>query len=121
MEQLLFILAMSLMFTHELDAVRRHEWRIFPGTNLLSDEIGFMVFLLAHVPLFGLVLWATFLQPESTALAFQMGFSAFCIIHVLLHWIYRNHPANEFDNPLSRSLIWGSGAAGAGHLLLGAA
>ena len=121
MDHLLFLLAMSLMFTHELDAVRRHEWRIFPGTNLLSDEAGFVVFVAAHAPLFVLVLWASFLQPTPSSQLFQLGFSAFCVIHVLLHWMYRNHPAYEFGNPLSRTLIWGSGIAGAGHLLVSTA
>lgn len=117
MQQTAFLLALSLMFTHELDAIRRNEWRVIPGMNLLSDQTGFVVFVLAHVPLFGLVVWASFLQPSDKAIVFQLGFSAFCVAHVLLHWLFRNNPAYEFNNLLSRFLIWGSGVAGAAFIL----
>ncbi len=118
MEQLFFVLTMAFMFTHELDAIRRHEWRIFPGANLLSDEQGFLVFILIHIPLFGLVLWASFIGVAGTTNVFQIAFSMFCIIHIFLHKLNENHPAYEFKNPLSQFLIWGSGFAGAAHILI---
>ena len=118
MEQAAFLLAISLMFTHELDAIRRHEWRIFPGINLLRDETGFTVFVLLHVPLFAALIWACFLQPDTAAAGWRVAFSIFCIVHVGLHRLFENHPAYEFNNPLSQTLIWGTGVAGALHLIV---
>jgi hypothetical protein len=106
------------MFTHELDAVRRHEWRVFPLTSNLPDNLGFMVFVLAHVPIFALVLWFAFPLNGAERSAVQMAFSGFCIAHVGLHKFYENHPAYAFNNKLSQILIWGAGTAGAAHLLL---
>jgi len=116
--QLAFIIAVAFIFTHELDAVRRHEWRIMPVLNRLSEEVGFQVFVLAHIPLFGLLVWALLLPRDETTNAFQIAISVFCIFHVLLHKLFENHPANEFNTPLSQFLIWGGGIAGTGHILL---
>ena len=37
---------MGTLFTHELDAMLNHEWRVLPLTSWLSDEIGMIVFVL---------------------------------------------------------------------------
>ncbi len=114
----MFIATFGFMFTHELDAVRRHEWRIMPLINRLSDEAGFAVFVLSHIPLFGLLSWLLFGAHNDLMSPSRQVFSGFCVVHVLLHWLFRNHPANEFDNPFSQFLIWGCGMAGAIYLLL---
>jgi hypothetical protein len=55
----LFLLAFALMMTHELDAVARLEWRVLPVTSWMPDDVGFHVFVAAHVPLvLVLVHWA---------------------------------------------------------------
>lgn len=33
-----FMLGLALLLVHELDAVRCHEWRMFPGLFALSDR-----------------------------------------------------------------------------------
>jgi len=117
-QQLAFTMAVAFIFTHELYAVKRHEWRIMPLLNRISDKTGFTVFVLGHIPIFGLLVWVILLPRDETTNPLQIAISAFCIIHVLLHKLYQNHPANEFNNPLSQLLIWGAGIAGAGHILL---
>jgi hypothetical protein len=117
MQNILFVLAMAFIFTHELDAVRRHEWRIFPLTSKMSDEAGFSVYILAHVPLFALIIWFSFLSSPDTAGYFKTGFSIFCVIHVILHMTYQYHPKNEFNNPMSQTLIWAGGIFGAAYLM----
>ena len=42
---------------HEMDAIRCREWRIFPGLSLLSDKIGHVLFVFAHLPLFYFIYW----------------------------------------------------------------
>ena len=55
----LFLVAFALMMTHELDAVARMEWRVLPLTSWMDDNLGFHVFVAAHVPLvIAIVHWA---------------------------------------------------------------
>jgi hypothetical protein len=92
--------------THELDAVRRREWRVLPLTRFLPDRVGEEVFVWAHLPLLLLVL------VFSDAEGFRIGLAAFAVVHVGLHWLFRRHPANEFNNPSSWALILLTGALG---------
>jgi len=111
----LFILTLALFFTHELDAIARHEWRMFPLIRRLDDTSGYVVFLLAHVPIFALILWFGF-DAGAIGAAARIIVAAFAIIHVGLHMMFARHPANEFNNALSQALIWGTGIAGALYL-----
>ncbi len=113
----IFYFSMLAMFiTHELDAVKRHEWRILPLTSFLPEKIGEQVFLWMHVPLFVLLFYYGAGVPTSSI---ANGLSAFAIIHVGLHWIFRNHPKNEFNTFSSWALIVGAGLFGAAHLVSG--
>jgi hypothetical protein len=56
-EHILFYLRLSLLTMHEMDAIRCREWRIFPGLSLLSDKLGHIIFVFAHIPLFFFMFW----------------------------------------------------------------
>lgn len=60
MVEWIFLTCYALVIGHELDAIQQKEWRIFPGTNLLPDQLGFRVFTALHVPLFMLLNWLFF-------------------------------------------------------------
>ena len=115
---MVFITALAFMFTHELDAITRHEWRIFPWLRDLPDQLGRNIFVTAHVPVFALLMWCVFAATDGTQWIFRVAFAAFCIVHVILHRLLATHPANEFDNPLSQTLIWGAGGFGCLYLVL---
>ncbi len=110
---LVFWLMAGFLIAHELDAMRRHEWRVLPLVRSLPENVGREFFLWAHVPLFVLVLWIAAQGSSSMPALFL---SAFAVIHVGLHWAFRNHPAYEFNNPSSIGLILGAGIFGAIHL-----
>lgn len=110
----IYILTLALFITHEMDAIARHEWRMFPLVRRLDDARGCAIFTLAHVPLLALILWLGF--DVATAATTRIVVAAFAIVHVGLHMWFARHPANEFDNPLSQTLIWGAGIAGAFYL-----
>ena len=115
----LLIASFSLMIAHELDAIDKKEWRIFPGTNLLPDDLGYKVFTILHVPLVGFLIWALFLAaPETTQIA-RSVFAGFSIAHIGAHYLYRNHKEYRFNNLFSNALIWGSGLFGAAYLIAG--
>lgn len=107
---LLYWATVAAFLTHELDAVRRHEWRVLPPTSFLPDHVGEELFIWAHVPLFLAVLWF------SDQAGFRQGLCAFAVVHVGLHWLFRRHPAYEFNNLSSWALILLTGILGAAHL-----
>ncbi|MGK7867620.1 DUF6713 family protein [Falsiroseomonas sp. E2-1-a20] len=83
---------LAAFLAHELDTVKRHEWRVLPLTSFLPDRVGEQVFIWSHLPL---------------VLASHVG----------LHWEFRTHPAYEFNNPSSRGLILLTGFLGAAYVL----
>lgn len=48
---------LALLLAHELDGVRRQEWRMFALLNRLDDERAHQLFVLLHVPLFIVIFW----------------------------------------------------------------
>lgn len=114
MLDILYFSLLAAFFTHELDAVKQHEWRVLPLTSFLPDRIGEQVFIWVHVPLFAAILWFSGNEPTS---GFRNAIAAFAVVHVWLHWIFRNHPRYEFDNPSSWGLILLTGLLGAAYLI----
>ncbi len=111
MAELVFLyLALAFIWTHELDALDRHEWRVMPVIGALPDEIAKRIFLWMHVPLMVLSIWLVAAGPGSIGAGFLAGF---CVLHVGLHRIFRHHPAYEFQGLESRLLILGAGLFGA--------
>jgi hypothetical protein len=110
MEHLFFYAAISFILMHEMDAIRCKEWRIFPGISLLREETGFMIFMLAHLPLYWLLFWIL-LGSENTE-GIIRGLDIFFIIHLGLHLLFLMHRKNEFKDGLSWSIILGAAICG---------
>ena len=110
--EILFMLNLAWITTHELDAMHHHEWRVLPITSWMTEEWGYRVFVLAHIPLFVLLIGGM------SSREFQLGFDIFLIVHAGLHILFRNHPDYTFDNTLSRLLIYGVVPLAVLHLML---
>lgn len=106
---------LAVFFAHEMDAVKRHEWRVLPLTSFLPESIGEQVFIWARIPLFIALFYFGALDPYTTT---AKALSTFAVIHIGLHWIFKNHPKYEFNNFSSWTLILLTGGCGAGHLIL---
>jgi apolipoprotein N-acyltransferase len=107
----------AAFITHEVDAARRHEWRVLPITFFLPDKIGETVFIWAHLPLvFSIIV----ISGDDTQGSFRIGLAGFAMVHVGLHWLYRRHPAYQFNNLSSWALVTLTGLLGAIYLLLAA-
>ncbi len=116
MRHVFFEIAMGFILTHELDAMRCREWRIFPGLRRLSDEAGQAWFLALHVPLFAALLhWVW--SAERANLEAMYALDAFFMIHVGLHVLLYRDERNEFRDPMSWALIVGAGVFGGLDLL----
>jgi hypothetical protein len=111
-----FLLGVSLLFTHELDAMTHSEWRVLPLTSWMALELGRLTFVVLHVPIFAFLLgWLTSRLPERVASA-QFWVSAFLVAHAGLHLAFSGHPAYTFEGALSNTLIFGSAILGAVYL-----
>ena len=106
-DHIFFYFGLSFIIMHEMDAIRCKEWRIFPGLSLLNDKWGSILFILAHIPLFGFLFWGIFGQEDKTDLIW--GLNIFFIIHVGLHLLFLLHKKNEFRDGISWILISGAG------------
>ena len=112
-----FYLGLSLLFTHELDAMSNHEWRVLPLLNLLSDSVGEMTFVIAHIPIFFIVIaFVASLDRRVRRRARQLA-SAFLIVHAVLHFAFSGAEGYEFSSLLSVTLIYGAAICGAGYFL----
>lgn len=107
---LFFYLGLSLLFMHEMDAIRCHEWRIFPGLHLLNDTLGHLIFMFAHIPLYFFIFWKLTHSPDPEA--FIRGMNVFMVIHLGLHILFLKHKKNEFKDGISWTLIAGAGICG---------
>ena len=111
-----YIVGLALILVHELDAMRCHEWRIFPGLSMLPDRIGRMLFILLHIPLFVFLLVS--LTAPVPGRAFIAGLDIFLVVHLGLHLLFLLHPKNEFKDVWSWSIIAGAALSGALDLFL---
>lgn len=114
MLDVIYYAMIGCFFSHELDAVKRHEWRVMPGLNLLPDRFAEQLFIWLHVPLFAVLLLG---GDGQEANVWRIAIAAFAIIHVWLHWVFRKHPAYEFNTISSWALILLTGFFGAAYLL----
>jgi hypothetical protein len=113
MSNLFFYLGLGMLFTHELDAISNHEWRVIPILQSLPELIAMNTFILLHIPLFAVLVAlvaSTNLQLRERS---RLGVSIFLIVHALLHLWFRNDVSYEFASTMSNILIFGGAIFGA--------
>lgn len=114
----IYYLGISLLFTHELDAVRHSEWKLLYILRSLSEGLASSVFIAAHVPLFLLFFWLGHHPNRQVRLVFRAVVSSFLVVHAGLHLRLATAPQNEFHGALSEVLIYGAGLLGALYITL---
>lgn len=110
-----FVVELALLFVHEMDAVRRQEWKMFIVLKDMTDEKAYRVFLLLHIPLYAIILALLFSG------AARVGFyvtDIFLIAHMLVHWGFRRHRANNLNGALSKVILYGAGLLAVFHLIM---
>ena len=105
--EIIFYIGLSLFFVHEMDAVRRNEWKMFIYLPTLKPEMGYVVFSLIHVPCFVLIFLGLFSADQVFRHYFIMFLNIFFIIHFFLHLVFIRHPNNEFRSAFSWFIIGG--------------
>ena len=108
MEYLFFYIGLSFLFTHEMDAVRLKEWKIFPILSKLEEQTAYYIFTGIHVPLFILIFWGLCgNNQDEINRSLIAGLDIFFIIHTFLHLMILRHRNNNFKSVFSWSLIIG--------------
>ena len=112
MKSFAFYLGLALLFTHELDAMPNHEWQVLPLLSNLTDSVGRTTFVVAHIPIFGIVIaYIASLNLKTRSKARDLA-SGFLIAHAFLHFAFSGHSAYEFSSLLSSALIYGAALCG---------
>lgn len=111
---MLFLVNLSLFLLHEMDAIRRSEWRLFIVLKDMEDSKAYKVFTFIHLFLYIIILSLLFSQYQ-TVLFWILDL--FFIIHAVLHLIFERHPRNEFINSFSRLIIYLMGILAVVHLM----
>ena len=112
---IIFPLELALLLTHEMDAVRRQEWKMFIVLKDMADEKAYKVFTLLHIPIYAAILILLFSHFK------YVGFyiiDIFLICHSLVHVGFRRHPANGFNSWVSKTIIHLAGILALVHLII---
>jgi len=112
-----FLLGFAFLLTHEMDAIRCQEWRIFPVTSTMADEAGYRAFTAVHVPLYAILLWGLVGDANRGLI---VALDLFFVVHLVLHVFLRHLPTYGFKTAFSWTLFVGAGLCGALDLLLAA-
>jgi hypothetical protein len=116
MKNTAFYLGISLLFTHELDAMSNHEWRLLPGLKAMSEAAGATVFLVAHVLLFALVIGLVASLNLKTRAVARNIVCGFLVVHAVAHFLSSGNAAYEFSSLVSSLLIYGAALCGVVYL-----
>ncbi len=117
---LLFLLGLSTLIAHELDAVIQSEWRLLYILRRLPESLASSAFVALHVPLMAGILWLTTHASESVHGKSRIALAMFLVVHTGLHQRLSNYPAYTFTSPLSLALIYGAGLLGLAYVVLAA-
>ena len=118
MKEKLFYLGIGLFFTHELDAMTNHEWRVLPLTSWMPELQGELAFVLLHIPLFAVLVGLIASQNALIRRRSWTGIAIFLAVHGFLHAAFMVHDQYEFSSLLSNGLIFGAAICGAAYLVL---
>jgi hypothetical protein len=116
MKNVFFYLGLGTLFTHELDAVSNHEWRVLPILRSLPEMSAMNAFVLLHIPIFAVVVALVASPDKRLRERSRLGVSVFLIVHAVLHLWYAGEATYEFSSALSRVLIFGGAVFGVLHI-----
>jgi len=114
----LFALAFALLVSHELDAMIRREWELFPGLNALDSDTAADVFNLLNVPLIAPLIWVLTAGSGIARRRTMIGVEVFLIVHAVAHTLTRGADSYEFQPPVETITVYGAAGASAIHLTL---
>ena len=117
MKNVYFYLGLGTLFTHELDAIGNHEWRLFPILQSLPEVFAMNTFILLHIPLFAVLVALIASTDDRLRKRSRLGVSIFLVVHAGLHLWFTSDVSYEFASTVSKLLIFGGALFGGLHLV----
>lgn len=114
----LFALMVSLLFVHEMDAVRTKEWKMLILLKDMSYEKAYRIFTALHVPLYFVVAAVMIANDVSTGNVFTYALGCFLIAHAAIRFLFRRKADNGFTSLFSKAIIYSLGTLAAIYLCL---
>jgi len=112
MQRFFYIFGISLLFTHELDAMLRQEWALLYVLRELPSEPASWWFIYLHLPVFILALYLSGDDSGRLGQAFRLVVSAFMPIHAAIHYSLSDEANYFFTHTLSEICIYGAALCG---------
>jgi hypothetical protein len=112
----LFLLGLATLFTHELDAIANHEWRIMPILRSFPEEVAYTTFVMLHIPIFAVLIALVFSSKAHIRRISRIGVGVFLLAHAGLHMLFVRPDGYEFSSSLSSILIFGGAIFGGLYL-----
>ncbi len=110
----LYRMSAACLLTHELDSTLRQSWNQLALSTSSYSSFDQQIFMWAHVPV---VIGMLLLGETGHRAAIRYGLCVFAVVHVGLHWFYRNQPVYDFSSLASWVLILLAGIFGAAYLV----
>lgn len=103
-----YLLNTVLFIIHEIDGAYWKEWRLFKRFGIsLNDNDGLTIYLLAHIPILGVLLYGLISLGTFLGLMISLLLSIFLIIHLMAHIFVKRQNTEEF-NSLSFYILIGT-------------
>ena len=117
MEQLTFLITLSLLLVHEMDAIQAKEWKMFIVLKDMADEMACKVFIGIHFPLYFCAFYAL-LSGGTAEYVLKIIIDVFLLGHAVIHFAFRKHVDNGFRSLYSKAIIYSMAALALLHFIL---
>lgn len=102
----LFIVIISLLLIHEMDAIRTKEWKMFIILKDISNELAYKIFTFVHLPLYFIAIFVMVQGGVSANAILYFVIDFFLIGHSIIHFCFRKKPNNGFTSTFSKTIIY---------------
>jgi len=117
-ELVLFLIIVSILLIHEMDAIRAMEWRMFVFLRDMAEETAYRVFAAVHFPLYFMVLYIIIFGGARAVYVTKFVIDIFLLAHAILHYCFRKKETNGFCSWYSKVIIYSMAVLALIHLFL---
>ena len=117
-EAVLFLIIISLLLVHEMDAIRAKEWRLFIVLKDIAEETAYRIFTSIHLLLYFVILYFLICGGAITNYVTKLIIDIFLLVHAILHYCFRNKENNGFHYRYSKIIIYAMALLSLIHLLI---
>jgi hypothetical protein len=117
-EPILFVIILSLLIVHEMDAIRAKEWKMFLVLKDMAEETAYRVFVLIHIPLYLFAFAVLFYDGAVVSYVLKVVIDVFLLGHAIIHYGFRKHSNNGFQSRFSKIIIYSMPVFALLHLCL---